>query len=337
MASELINFEQMIMTGPDVKRIFDASYLRTLYQKHCVEDGLDQKYLINFIHTAQVTDANPLRNQIYLIARNSKIKGKNGAQDTWVKIGTIVYSYQYFLGLIQSHVQYGGMDTVLSVKKKIVPKFAKVKDTYGKDKWEHSTFEFDEKNELCSTTTIFRNGKQYTYEAWFSDYCDANNEKWRLNYSYMLRKCSEVGAARHAFADIIQGFYIEEEFSSEAKEHEAIETTGTQIENTERQKTIELADKKEEIFRDGVDKKDEIEMLMAKILESSKILMNGKTKEEKGAWMFDYLGVNNFNDLKKVGISFLKKLDQDLDEAVKELCLGKPAESKITTNEIPFN
>ena len=309
-----VKIEELILTGKDVQRDFQENYVATLYQKHCLEDGLDIKYLKNFIHTAQVTNADPRKNQIYLIARNVKLKTKKGEPEKWGKVGTIVYSYGYTLGLVQSHKDYKGMSTEIVTKKVVFPKFKITTNHYGKEEYEIDGTE--EKTEIVAICTMFRGDKPYTYEALLSDYFDKSSEQWRKKYSYMLRKCAEVGCARHAFADIVQGFYTEEEFVH--MEQDAIEATSVQVEDKQRDQIVEQKMQKEIDFQEKVKCVDEFAELLASIQNYSAILTaEMKTLDQKGEWMSENLGVNVFSDLKKASIEHLRKLNTELGVQVR--------------------
>jgi len=313
------NVNDLVLSGDDVRKKFDANYITMLYQKHCIDEGLPLKYLINFVHTSQLSGADPRLNQIYLIPRNTR--GKNGA---WEKVGTIVYSYQFFLGIVQSHRDYEGMETYLEIREKTSPQFQEKNNEYGKKEYVLLP-ELKTIKELCSVTNIYRKSKKYTYEAWISDYCDPSSPKWRNNFSYMLRKCSEAGAARHAFSDIVQGFYVEEEigaFESE-KTNDAIEATATVINEKE---TLEKAKKRETSqieSREKIENISEFEKIIEEIKKFSSVLCAGKTVQEKGEWMLDRLGINSFKDLSKGSLEFITNLRDGLDAEIRIMAIPK--------------
>lgn len=298
------------ITGSEAKRIFDSNYLLMLAQRH---PGLDKKYLINFLHRAQLTGADPRIEQIYLVERNNKIKGKNGQQDQWEKVGIVVFSYGFVLGVVQEHKDYGGIQSRVETRKRYLPKMKR--GQYG-------DLELDleggvtEREELCAVATVYRDEMPYEYVAWISDYYQAKNPKWASSPDTMLRKCAEVAACRHAFADKVQGFYGREEVESAFGDQVAVEVQGEVIEAEKTQKAVESAVSLEELKSRDHEKRRE---LHRKVAEITNFFTKGMAMQQKSEWVTKNLGVMRFEDVGKVDEDFLKGKVAALEKQLEQL------------------
>lgn len=171
----------------NVKRSFEENYLEILQRKH-VE--IPQRYIINFLHKAQLTGANPVLDQIYLIRRWSKAENSH--------VGVVVFSYHFMLAQANSTGEFERVE----VDTKVEEKFNPISGEMFK--------------ELVSTATVFRKGKGATpYKAYWSEQSDTRNAQWRDMPYNMLGKCAIAGALRWAFPEALSGVFSEEEITED--------------------------------------------------------------------------------------------------------------------------
>lgn len=268
----------LLLKGEDVKRSFEKEWILRLFAKH---KDLPQSDVVEFLHKSQLTGANPILGQIYLIERNVKVS-KYGQPDKWEKRGTVVYSYHFVTAKANETGEYEGYTS----KTEVVDRF----DPFAQD--QNKQF----KKELCATVVVKRNGKEFPYTAWWSEYAQ-DNAQWRSKPYVMLEKCAFAGAMRRAFPEALSGIYIEDEMTD--KDIEA------DIEAKQKREAIEAqADKVEEI-KERIEQKlqsaenvEVIEATLELIKSTMADLTKGETVAKKGAAMKELLGVSKFEELK---------------------------------------
>lgn len=280
---------KLLLKGDDVRRTFESEWILRLFAKH---KDLPQSDVLEFLHKAQLTGANPILNQVYLIERNTKVK-EYGQPERWQKRGTVVFSYHFLNAKANESGQFQGYTKKTGPQTRFNP-FAQ--------KGEQETME------LCCTTTVKRNGYEFSYDAWWSEFSQ-DNAQWRSKPYLMLEKCSFAGALRMAFPEALSGIYIEDEIKDDdleadierKKNNEAIEAAAT--------KTIERV----EAIQKKLESKDSAEQVDATInliAETMAALFKGYDILEKGIAINEHLGVNKFSELKDKPLSHLQlKLD----------------------------
>lgn len=276
----------LLLTGPDVKRSFEKSWLIRLFAKH---KDIPQSDVILFLHKAQLTGANPILDQIYLTERNTKVT-EYGKPDRWEKRGTIIFSYQFLNAKATETGQFDDYTKETGPKKRFNPFATNPDHAY--------------KEELCSSVTVVRNGKKFTYDAWWSEYFQ-DNSQWRSKPYLMLEKCAFAGALRLAFPEILGGIYIADEMKEEdldaeidkRRAEEAIETTVTKV--IERVEDIKTKLESPELV-------DKIDATVKMINDEMAILTKGMDLAGKGKAMSENLGVNRFADLKTKSLEELE-------------------------------
>lgn len=294
----LTNIDPMtlLLKGEDVKRTFEKEWILRLFAKH---KELPQSDVVEYLHKAQLTGANPILGQIYLIERNVKVKDRTG--ERWEKRGTVVYSYHFINAKANETGEFQGYTSEVAPKTSFNP-FA----NKGEEKSE----------ELCATVVVKRNGKDFPYTVWWSEYFQ-DNSQWRSKPYVMLEKCAFAGALRRAFPEALSGIYIEDEIRDKDIEAE--------IEKRQKNEAIEAnADKVEEITKrieqklESSENMEVIEATLELIKNAMKSLTDGLALTAKGKAMQEHLGVNKFDDLKTKSLEELQLKLKNLQSVVQE-------------------
>jgi phage recombination protein Bet len=280
--SDLAKFENLLLKGDDVKRSFAANYVAQLFKSY----SCDQSDIIQFLHQAQISGANPVLKEIYLIERNTKVKGEHG-QDKWVKRGTVVYSYNFLLRVAAQTGQFDGYTEKFEVEKVFDPLTRKP----GLE-------------ELVCTVTVKRKGHgEYPYSARWSEYSQ-DNTQWKSKPYVMLGKCALSGALRRAFPEAMGGVFLEEEFREEDLDREnQIKANQDAIEVK-----AEVRAEKEQVLSEKIEQEDERTKTLELIKERMGKLTTGQTPTEKGKALKDVCGVLKFDDLNSKTLVELKEI-----------------------------
>lgn len=185
MSAAVIPFVNYQLTGADVKRTFEENYLKTLFALHA---DIDQSYVIDFLHQAQLSGANPAQKQIYLTKYFSKKLGR--------KVGVVVFSYHFFLNQANLTGEMEGLEVSSEVEKVFDP----IKKQWGE--------------ELVATAKVRRKGRgETTFKARWSEFYNPNSDQWAERPYGMLEKCSIANVLRWAFPESLSGMFIEDEIS----------------------------------------------------------------------------------------------------------------------------
>lgn len=281
--NDLQKYESVLLTK-NVKATFEATFIKSLFLKH---RELPESDIIEFLHKAQLTGANPSLNQIFLIERNTKINNQ------WRKVGTVVFSYNFLQVMARHTGEYNGYKSEI----KIAPKF--------------DPNNFKPKDMLCCVLTVNRLGCEYQYTAWFDEYAQRNTDQnlnsiWSSKPYLMLEKCALAGALRRAFPEVLSGVYIEEEmnvYDHELDENKARKEALKQ--SNEQVKKIEESLKVEDM--------DEVENYMESIRSLLEQLTSGMTPNGKGNYLFENCGVLKFAEIKKKSLEDIIKIYNDLE------------------------
>lgn len=287
----------LLLKGDDVKRTFEKEWLIRLFAKH---KDIPQSDVLLFLHKAQLTGANPILDQIYLIERKVKVS-EYGQQDRWEKRGTVVFSYQFLNAKANETGEFHGYKIVTGPKKRFNP-FAKAGE--------------EMREELCATCTVTRNGHEFSYDAWWSEYAQ-DNHQWKSKPYLMLEKCAFAGALRRAFPEALSGIYIEDEMKEEdldadidkRRKNEAIETTANKVEERNEEISRKLA---------SADDVDRIDATLALIKSGMSSLTSGLDLTAKGKAMVEHLGVNKFDDLKTKSLEELELKQKNIQAIIEE-------------------
>jgi phage recombination protein Bet len=200
---QIANISENILLTKDVKRTFEENYIKMLFEKH---RELPKSDIIEFVHKAQQTGANPSLNQIYLIERNTNVNGQ------WRKVGSVVFSYNFIQAIANQTKEYHGYESAISVQEKFDP------------------FTLETKKTLCCHVVVKRNGHNYPYTAFFDEYVQTTKDGkpmglWASKPYIMLEKCAISGALRRAFPEALSGIYCEEEMESASSEFDKLDKT----------------------------------------------------------------------------------------------------------------
>lgn len=197
-----------LLNSGDVKREFEKNYIETLVK---LNPQLPPRYLIDFIHKAQLTGANPALNQIHLTTYFSKKLGH--------QVGVPVFSYHFFLNIANQTGEYEGVSVDSKVEEVFNPVTSKTVTM------------------LVSTATVRRKGKgEVTFKARWNEFADTRNGMWQSKPYIMLEKTAIANALRWAFPEALSGMYISEEISGD-KANTTIETTAAKPDNTQLKET----------------------------------------------------------------------------------------------------
>ena len=299
--NEITNYSGYLLSNdnPEVRRKFENHFVEQTF-RHYLALKVPADDIVKFFHKAQVTGADPIKDQIFLIPRSVNV-GKNG-KDEWVTVGTVVFSYHFVETKAQESGQYEGYTVKTGVMSYFDPIEGKAKDVLG-----------------CEAV-VMRNGKSYPFTAWWPEYVQTNKwgvtAQWKGKPHLMLEKCAKAGALRAAFPEWLSGAYTQEEMG-------AIENEGTDVIETTIAENKEV--KKSEEIKERIEQKiiqaenmGEIEGLMEKIRVVLGELTEGETAVTKGLAMFNNLGVSKFEDLKKKSLDELKMGLSKIEELLRE-------------------
>jgi phage recombination protein Bet len=294
--SNITAFSNIQLTQ-DVKRSFEENYLKMLFEKH---KELPKSDIIEFIHKAQQTGANPSLNQIFLIERNTKVGFE------WKKVGTVVFSYNFIQAIANQTGDYEGY----TLKTDLV------------DKFDINTFEA--KKMLASTCVVKRRGREFPYTAYFDEYVQTKENKsngrmeasgtWASKPYMMIEKCALSGALRRAFPEALSGMYCEEEMEAVTNEFDkSAENNAIEV------KAIQRVEKVEAILeKSKPESVAEIKSLIAGIRDLLGELTEGKPASDKASAMKEFCGINKFSELDSKPIEELKLITNKIHENIKE-------------------
>jgi len=292
--------------NPEVKRNFEAVFVEQTF-RHYLALKVPADDIVKFFHKSQVTGADPLKDQIFLIPRNVKVKV--GGREEWVTVGTVVFSYHFVETKAVESKEYEGYTLKTGVMSYYDPILAKAKDM------------------LCCEAIVTRKGKQYPFTAWWDEYVQTSSygvtAQWKSKPHLMIEKCAKAGALRAAFPEWLSGAYTQEEMGSVEKDDSFIETTIAENKEVAKVEEIEERIEKKIIQAENM---GEIESLMDLIKTRMGILTEGDTVAKKGKALVELLGVNKFDELKTKSLDELKAKNKNLGQLVEEKKLrAKPS------------
>jgi phage recombination protein Bet len=309
MNNQVAKYSQHLLSkeNKDVVKFFEESYVENQFRYYLslkvpVED------IIKFFHKAQVTGADPLRDQIYLIPRQTKVNNQ------YVTVGTVVFSYHFVEEKAVQTKEYQGYTEEFAVDEYFNPVTS------------------ESNKELRCTVIVKRNGHDYPYTAWWPEYVQSTSYgvtmQWKSKPRIMLRKCALAGALRAAFPEWLSGVYTQEEMGSIEKDDETIEAEFS------RHQEVKKVNETKERIQSKIHSTENVEVisgLMDLIKEDmSKATRDIKTIEEKGRAMFEILGVRKFDELKNKSVEELKAKSDSLKDFLKEKESREKANKKPT-------
>jgi phage recombination protein Bet len=307
--SNVIKYTDYLLKD-SVRQSFEENYLRMLFEKH---RELPKSDIIEFIHKAQQTGANPSLNQIFLIERNTKVGYE------WKKVGTVVFSYNFIQAIANQTGDYEGY----TIETKITEKF--------------DVINFEARKMLASHCVVKRKGFSFPYTAYFDEYVQTRKDEktgnhvptgtWASKPYLMLEKCALSGALRRAFPEALSGMYCEEEMESvvaemdKKKDDEFIET----------QAEVRI-EKQEALIAKIKENPEDKELKIKALRENLGKLTDGETPEVKTKTLKDICGVNLFNEIKNKSIGdidgYILKTEELLAEAEKRKAIAAMKKSK---------
>lgn len=306
--SALTNVFDYLLPDSDseVKRQFTKIYVENEYRRYRAL-GIGDHDIIKFFQVCQKSDADPVLDDIYLIANKTSIN------NNWVTIGAIVYSQNFYKRKSFEIMRARGINN--NWPKSI----QEVADYFNAETGES-------KPTLRSVATITLNGETYEYTAWYPEYVQLTKEgkprsSWKKPY-IMLKKCSEVGLMRSLFPEVIRGYtedelgymYSDDAIEAEIVKAKAVEEGLAKIENEER--VLERAEHSKEI---------------SEVVEAINVLISKvktKTLTEK-VEVLKKINVKNVNELPKKTLSELL-----LNKAILEGMIKKQDEITLTSKGI---
>lgn len=165
--------EGALLEGDDVQRVFDRAFLKKLTWEHRDKEPID---IINFLHKAQLSGADPRRDEIYLVGYFDKRSGK-------MKCSTI-YSYHFMLKRAATHPDFNGVN----VKSEPLDVFDPISG--------------ETKKMLVATASTVRKGVTLEFQAHWNEFFQPFNPIWKSKPRTMLEKCAVANVLRRAFPDV---------------------------------------------------------------------------------------------------------------------------------------
>lgn len=199
---------ERLYTGEDVKSKFDQNFIELFVNKH---NEFSTSQILDFFHQAQLTGADPRKNQVYLVG----FKEKKGGQYTGKMNSSVQFSYHFLLDQASKTGELKGVTCETSLKKVFDP------------------FKGEEKETLVAVAKIFREGNDEPtiFEAEWREFANLNAPLWKNKPHTMLKKCAIANALRWCFPEALGQIFIKEEMRDETKE--------SQISNEEKAESIE--------------------------------------------------------------------------------------------------
>lgn len=210
------NLEKSLLCNDEVKRTFETSWLRKFQAENI---DVPQRYLIDFLHQVQITGANPVIKQAYMISYFDKRLGH--------KVGSTVYSYNFLLGRAVSTGEYTGVQVNTTVEDVFCP------------------FKGETEKMLVSECKTIRNGVETKFKAYWKEFYNAISPQWKAKPYIMLEKCAIANCLRRAFPEALNGIYAEEEFKPEYEERKPVEIVADDITSDEREDVLSQIELKE--------------------------------------------------------------------------------------------
>lgn len=275
--------QEYILKGDDVKRSFDANYLDILQKMY---PDLHLRYLVDFIHKAQLSGADPRKNQIHLSTYYSNKLGH--------KVGVPVFSYHFFLNQANMTKEFEGITVSTTLEDVFDPISAETK------------------KQLVSTAAIFRKGrKPVEFKARWNECFNPKNSIWKERPYQMLEKTAIANGLRWQYPETLSGMFIEEEIREDHYE----EAEKILEIDTKHEKAIEAVKEDANILDNAKNIKD-----IAHCIEAIKLLAKKITKgmksDRKVEWMKTELEVDKFDELGKKSIEELREIIKKLETAL---------------------
>jgi len=293
------NYSDLLLSkdNKEVLRHFEVNYINAIFEKY-LSLKVPKPDIINFFHKAQLTGANPMLEQIYLIPRQVW----QGQGKPSIMVGTVVFSYHFIEQKAQESGEYEGFKSTTDIGKYFNPKSGQVEDM------------------LYSECTVTRKGKQYTYKAWFEEFCQRKNDgslmgNWASKPYLMLEKCARSNALKSAFPDWIKAMSSIEELGAIEKEDHFIEAEFRQQEQLREAKVKEVeAEKKKQSEND----QEKIKYFIDLIHEDMNRITKGFSVAQKGKSFKTFLGITQLNELQNFSLEVLIEKSNKLKEAIQD-------------------
>ena len=273
-----VDYTKFLLPAGEVQRTFAENYLQYLFAEN---RDIPQSDVIQFLHQAQITGANPANKQIYLIKRKVKEEDERG-NDVWRKRGTVVFSYQFILAVAAKTGEFAGYTSKVETRKRFDPVLKK---------WSE--------DELLASVVVRRANKgEYPYEAWWSEYAGYTSGgfltgQWKTKPYVMLEKCAIAGALRRAFPEAMSGMYCEEEFSEDDQQ----KVLDAKVKDEAIEVRAETVVEQRVVSHEKMEHEEERAKVISQIGLDLGALCAGGTIDAKGKTMLDLCGVSKFKDL----------------------------------------
>ncbi len=182
------NLGSKLITGPTAKRTFEESWLRGFLIDN---QGLKERYLLDFLHKSQLTGANPALGQIFLTTFFDSQKNE--------KVGVTLFSYEFLraravdngIDMKRLSCEYHSMEDFNPIKKEM------------------------ELVALATAKYTNNDGVEIKYKAYFDEYNNPRNPLWRSKAKRMIEKCAEAGMLRRLCPQAMAGIFMREEMERE--------------------------------------------------------------------------------------------------------------------------
>ncbi len=230
MNAELI--KSVFVPNNKSKIELDVTYLLTIKAQN---PEIPVNDFVNFIHKAQTYGANPIKDQIYLVAYNTK------ENNQWIKRGNAIFSYHFYISKAKNDPDFLGFSTKEEIGDYFNPENGKII------------------KQLKSTATIKFKSKRdpLEYTAWYPEFVKRNkdgrpSQNWKNPYM-MLSKCALCNALKQAFPDTLGG--MTSEFDKDGIENKEVDLSG--VENVVEAETISTSNDNKNNDNKNVEEKKE--------------------------------------------------------------------------------
>lgn len=177
---------------PVEKRMVELNMNHLMRMKE-KEPKLNASDFFDFIRKAQVTGADPMLDQIYLVPQRQNVYNPATGQKEWKTFGCTIFSYHFFMSKadalkVDGETVYDGYETEDGIGEYMCPVTG------------------DISRKAFAETRVYRKDKTRptVYKAWFPEFAKFKsdgtlNAQWKKSPMGMLRKCSLCNALKLAF------------------------------------------------------------------------------------------------------------------------------------------
>lgn len=192
-----------------------------------------------FILKCQASGMNPLLGEAFCIKRNQNIGTKDAPK--WIEVFAFTPGEQGMEGRADDFSDYHGLRAAaVYANDKIV-----IDASTGEVSHQYNPVDPNRGRLLGAWCIVYREGRKTPVEfVRLEEYIDLRNPKWNSSPATMIVKCARAAGLRRAYPNAFDGVFVREELSEDGERVTSSEqTTGSQVEQANRDTTDKLAER----------------------------------------------------------------------------------------------